>query len=119
MSIDFELFTEHVRCVAERLYALQNGPALVRRLRQEFSAYMPRETTHRQNCRYFREYLDILEWILQAVKDKVNGCSKSQAEEWVDKLRKLLYYKEAIMPLYIDAGFWLNHISKALRRDSM
>lgn len=110
----------YMRCITDKLTEeekarLQNGPEQVRMFRQEFSSYMPKDVVHRQNCKYFREYLDILEFILQVMKEKVNDCTEEEMEGYIEKFRNLLYYKEAVMPLYMGTEAWFLYIQDGFR----
>jgi len=94
---------------------LEKGLERVKQFRKEFFGYMPQETFHRQNCRCFREYLDILEFILEVYVEKARGCTEETVEAYIKKYRHLLYHKEAIMPLYMGADQWFAHIVSGFR----
>lgn len=94
---------------------LQGGLDRVREFKKEFINYMPTEAVHRQNCRYFREYLELLEFVFLVMRDKALGCSEEQIEEYIEKYRHLVFRKEEIMPLYMSGRSWLGHISLSFR----
>ena len=100
---------------AEDEARLQKGLERVGTFRKEFFGYMPKEIFHRQNCKYFREYLDILEFIVKVLLEKARGCSTETVEAYIKKYQHLLYHKEAIMPLYMGARNWFGHICGAFR----
>ncbi len=112
--------SDYMRCKTQELTEeekarLQDGPERVRKFRQEFSGYMPMDAVQRQNCRYFKEYLDLLELILKIIKAKANGCAEEELEEYIEKFRHVLFYNAAIMPLYVGTDLSLLHLRSAFR----
>lgn len=99
----------------EDWYRLKEGLVWVQQFKKAVFLYLPEEAVHRRNCRYFKEYLDILEFIVQVMADKAEGCSEEKVEAYIEEYRHLLYRKEAVMPGYMSAARWFGHIRNGFR----
>lgn len=82
---------------------LTEGRDALRRFRDKLFEYNPDKSEHRLNCFYFREYLDILEFIQTALLEKTENTTEEETKKKVDSLFELTHRKEAIMPAILNA----------------
>ncbi len=83
---------------------------LTRDFKKTVFAYVPDEMSQRLNCFYFREYLDILEYVQTVMLER----DLEYSPEWVAKkeaeYKRLVFYKEMAMPGIMDGRNWFRHI---------
>jgi len=82
---------------------LTEGREALGRFRDKLFEYNPEKAEHRLNCFYFREYLDILEFIQTALLEKAENTPEEETKKKVDSLFQLTHRKEAVMPAILSA----------------
>ena len=99
---------------AEEVEKLEKGVAEVKAFKKTLFEYVPALEEQRKNCLYFREYLDILEFVQIGMIEKAKNPSKEKTEQTIKEFENLLFRKELIMPQTLSARMWANHFSGSL-----
>lgn len=101
---------------AEELEKLEAGVSEVKAFKKTLFGYMPKTEEQRKNCLYFREYLDILEFLQNGMIEKAQNAPKEKTEQTIREFEKLLFRKEIGMPQILSARMWANHFTGSLLR---
>lgn len=78
--------------------------------RKELYKYSPVSAFHRRNCRLFMSFLDISEFVLNAVLQMAEGLSKQQATALLEECQHLIFRKESEMPCYFHGNSWYHSL---------
>lgn len=93
---------------------IAKGLKRLREFRKVLFAYNPKDAFHRRNCRYFMEYLEVVERVLEIMMQKLAGISKEKLDELIEEYRHLVFRKEAAMPLYMPGRSWYSYMYMGL-----
>ncbi len=77
--------------------------------------YSPATAFHRRNVQMFKGFIDIAEALIDLLIKIDCGITKDGADCLTEQLQKLIYRKEAEMPLYFHGASWLNSFASLIR----
>ncbi len=92
---------------------LDTGFSLIQEFKKTLQMYVPDNRFHLINCYYFKEYLELLEFIFIVLLQKSKGCSSMEMDKFIDEYQKLVFRKEAVMPTYMTGRQWFIHIKSS------
>lgn len=87
---------------SQEIQELKVALARVREFRNGLYEFLPENMFHRKSYAFLLYYLEIIQFVFEVIEEKVDNRLNKDCQEYVERLRELVFRVEALMPAYFS-----------------